>query len=120
MDTRLEQQIRLDLEMALAQVRATIKADCHIHFIDIDGDSAWVVLGGDLNEAWYYAETVLVRPVLSRMVGFRDCKEINGVLYSEHPKGFSISVDQLWVNITERFVKEFFKANPEYRQAIGA
>lgn len=103
-----ENQIRLDLELSLAQVRATIYADCRVLDFGINEKGFAIALAvGESNGAhdWTYHD------ILVTAVGVGITAEWEAYA-TEYP------VEEFWAEHVEEIVSEFFKQNPEYQKAI--
>jgi hypothetical protein len=128
MDYRLEQQIRLDLEMALAQVRATIKADCRMTEVNVRQDLFFVRLTvGEyqgLKDWQYPVQSEDADPFLpAGEVDLIDVFAFDMTVKTElemYLQGDQILIGQSWTLIAEQIVNAFFEENPEYQQAIDA
>lgn len=123
----IEKQIRLDLEMALAQVQATIKAECRVTKFQVLSDSFFVrmVVGENYGLArWDYpvesnnahtvspAGRVRLIPVQSFELAINT--DLKMYRFDEHPL-----IEQTWNQMVVQIVNRFFHENPEYRLAIS-
>lgn len=119
-----EQAIRLDLEMALAQVRTTIKADCAIALLKVfNGIFAFEVIVGEQHgeTEWDYPilpdnEPVPVRAVLYKGIGGAEVEE--EMMWYPDPVWVDISLEDYWTEKAASMVRLFFEQNPEYHKAI--
>jgi hypothetical protein len=120
-----ENSIRLDLEMTLATVRATIQADCTIALMNVvDGLFRFEVIVGerDIQTDWEYTDasgkTITVRAVLYKGIGGAEIED--DVMFYPEPNRAEVSLDDYWTERANSMARLFFEQNPEYQQAINA
>jgi hypothetical protein len=110
-----DKQLRLDLELVLAQIRATIHADCRVlDFGTNDQGFAIALTVGEQDGAreWLYHLDILDgRDIPVSAVGV-------GVSAKWDDYAISYPVEEFWAEHVEQITEEFFKHNPEYEKAI--
>ena len=110
-----DRQLRLDLELALAQVRVNIQADCRVLDFGVTEQGFAVVLTvGENNGSgdWLYHRDILDGrdiPVCAVGVGISAEWEAYATQYR---------VEDFWAQHVEEITTEFFKRNPEYQRAL--
>jgi hypothetical protein len=110
-----DKQLWLDVELVLAQVRATIQADCRVLDFGMTekGFSVALVVGEhDGEHEWLYHLDILEgRDIPVSAVAIK-------VIASWEEYAIRIPVEEFWAQHVEFIITQFFERNPEYEKAI--
>lgn len=115
----IEQQIRLDLELALAQIRTTIQADCHLVKLAFNHDAqtfGGVVLAGEKFglKQWQYTEGYFAARIDVQAIKLDFTGDTLRYLKEDQN-----AIENYWMGFTDDLINFFFNVNPDYREAIS-